>query len=202
MAKTKEQLEALRIQRRQTIVKKATLIFAFLAYHEITVDQITRAAGCSHGLFYHYFKSIDELYDEVMRSAVENIESSVFVGLYAARTPKGTLEEAIDRLCSLLNSDNDSGIASLYLLLSNRLRTKDNPHLKKYELKSILATDKLVDLLDKGQKEGVFHEGSAYDMGRCLIALIEGLTFARLYLGKNSFISPDKSIILKLIVKG
>ena len=201
MPKTKEQLEILRNQRKQDIIQAATLIFAFVSYHEITVDRITKAARCSHGLFYHYFDSIDDLYDQVMQNAINMLDDEVFAKKYENRSAREVLETATQFYCDLLNSDDDVRIACMYLLLNNRLRIQLVPELKKYETKSIYATDKLTRVIIAGQKEGVFYEGNASDMSRCLVSLINGLTFSRLYLGKNSFISPDKSIILKLIIK-
>lgn len=201
MPKTKEQLEILRNQRKQEIIKSATLLFAFVSYRDITVDRIVKEAKCSHGLFYHYFDSIDDLYDQVMQNAITTLEDNVFTKIYDKVSPKEALEIATQRYCDLLNSDNNERIASMYLLLSNRLRIKQNPELKKYEIKSIYATDKLLKIIEEGQKDGSFCEGNVQDMARCLFSLITGLTFSRLYLGNNSFISPDKSIILKLIIK-
>ena len=201
MPKTKEQLELLRNQRRQEIIRAATLIFAFVSYKEITVDRIVKEAKCSHGLFYHYFKSIDDIYDQVMQNSINLLDDKVFAKQYENRPPKEVLEIATQRYCDILNSDDDEKNASMYLLLSNRLRIHKNPELKKYEIRSIYATDKLLRIIEAGQKEGVFYNDDPVDLSRCLFSLITGLTFSRLYLGKNTFLSPDKSIILKLIIK-
>ena len=42
--------------RKELILNGALKVFCEKGYESTTVDDITKKAGCSHGLFYHYYK--------------------------------------------------------------------------------------------------------------------------------------------------
>lgn len=51
---------------RQKILKAAARLFNRKGFAEVTIGEIMRAAGLTHGGFYRHFKSKDELYSEVI----------------------------------------------------------------------------------------------------------------------------------------
>lgn len=52
-------------KRREKIVLSGLKVFCEKGYDSATIDDIVKKAKCSHGLFYHYFKSKKEIFDEV-----------------------------------------------------------------------------------------------------------------------------------------
>jgi len=71
MPRTKEQFESLRKESRQRILDAALKVFAKQGYHSATVDAIAKTAGISKGLMYNYFKSKDEVLNELMIGMME-----------------------------------------------------------------------------------------------------------------------------------
>jgi AcrR family transcriptional regulator len=71
MPRTKEQFESLRKESRQRILDAALKVFAKQGYHSATVDAIAKTAGISKGLMYNYFKSKDEMLNELMIGIME-----------------------------------------------------------------------------------------------------------------------------------
>jgi TetR/AcrR family transcriptional repressor of nem operon len=51
---------------RQRILRSAARLFNRRGFSEVTIGEIMRAAGLTHGGFYRHFKSKDELYSEVI----------------------------------------------------------------------------------------------------------------------------------------
>lgn len=66
MPRTKEQFEEIRKSSRQKILDAALEVFAKQGYHSATVDAIAKTAGISKGLMYNYFKSKEEVLNELM----------------------------------------------------------------------------------------------------------------------------------------
>ncbi len=70
MPRTPEQNQAIKDRRRGKLLEAAIKVFARLGYDDVSVDSITNQAHCSHGLFYHYFDSKEDifraLYNEVI----------------------------------------------------------------------------------------------------------------------------------------
>ena len=71
MPRTKEQFEEIRKSSRQKILDAALEVFAKQGYHSATVDAIAKTAGISKGLMYNYFKSKDEVLNELMIGMME-----------------------------------------------------------------------------------------------------------------------------------
>lgn len=66
MPRTKQQFETMRKESRQRILDAALEVFAEQGYHSATVDAIAKTAGISKGLMYNYFKSKEEVLNELM----------------------------------------------------------------------------------------------------------------------------------------
>ena len=68
--------------RRDSIIVSGLKVFCEKGYDGTTVDDIVKKAGCSHGLFYHYFKSKKEVFDQVMKSqnhvTFEEIQEKIY----------------------------------------------------------------------------------------------------------------------------
>ena len=71
MPRTKEQFEEIRKGSRQKILDAALEVFAKQGYHSSTVDAIAKTAGISKGLLYNYFKSKDDVLNELMIGMME-----------------------------------------------------------------------------------------------------------------------------------
>jgi AcrR family transcriptional regulator len=69
MPKTPEQNQQIKDERRANILNTALRLFALYGYDSIVINDITREANCSHGLFYHYFKNKVDLFLELMKIA-------------------------------------------------------------------------------------------------------------------------------------
>ncbi|MFA6541081.1 MAG: helix-turn-helix domain-containing protein [Bacteroidota bacterium] len=71
MPLSKKQFEAIRKNRRKVILDAALEVFAKEGYHASTVGAIAKKAGISQGLMYNYFKSKEELINELMIGMIE-----------------------------------------------------------------------------------------------------------------------------------
>ncbi len=66
MPRTKQQFETMRKESRQRILDAALEVFAKQGYNSATVNEIAKTARISKGLMYNYFKSKDEVLNELM----------------------------------------------------------------------------------------------------------------------------------------
>lgn len=71
MPRTKAQFEAIRKESRQKILDAALEVFAKQGYHSSTVEAIAKTAGISKGLMYNYFKSKEDVLQELMIGMME-----------------------------------------------------------------------------------------------------------------------------------
>jgi len=73
MPRTKEQFKLIRKVSRQKILDAALEVFAKEGYYSSTVGTIAKTAGISQGLLYNYFKSKEELLNELMIGMMESL---------------------------------------------------------------------------------------------------------------------------------
>lgn len=71
--RTKKQFEEIREEKRSLIMQTALEHFSLNGYHATTVSHIARHAGISKGLMYNYFRSKEELLQEIIRVSVEEM---------------------------------------------------------------------------------------------------------------------------------
>lgn len=69
MPRTKDQFQEIKENRRTEILKASLPLFSLQGYDAVKIDDITKSCGCSHGLFYHYFTSKEDLF-QTMRKTV------------------------------------------------------------------------------------------------------------------------------------
>lgn len=62
MPRTFEQNQAIKEARKKKVCKAALRLFALNGFKDVAVDDITREAHCSHGLFYHYYKDQEDVF--------------------------------------------------------------------------------------------------------------------------------------------
>ncbi|PWM75050.1 MAG: hypothetical protein DBX59_02550 [Bacillota bacterium] len=67
MPKTKTQLEKIKAERKEKIILAGLKVFCEKGFEGAKVEDIVARAGCSHGLFYHYFKNKREIFDEIVK---------------------------------------------------------------------------------------------------------------------------------------
>lgn len=73
MPRSKQQYEEIRKGSRQKILDAALEVFAKQGYHSATVDAIAKTAGISKGLLYNYFKSKEEVLNELMIGMMDSL---------------------------------------------------------------------------------------------------------------------------------
>jgi AcrR family transcriptional regulator len=71
MPRTKEQFEEIRKSSKEKIINAALEVFAKEGYYSSTISVIAKKAGISQGLLYNYFKSKEELLNEIMIGLIE-----------------------------------------------------------------------------------------------------------------------------------
>lgn len=194
MPRSAEQSALLREKRRAKILQKALKLFANLSFDDLTIDDIAKACNCSHGLFYHYFKSKEAVYNALMEERhVKHpewecpVEKILEVGGY-----KG-LELAFQYINDRLH---DSETAVLYLELDLH-----RPFTTLRKSEPLLGDDfynLLYKLVKKGRDDGDIIFGDPDDIATLIIDSAIGATTRRLCLGDPAFKTADIQLMLSL----
>ena len=197
MPRTPEQNKTIKDKRRGKLLSFALKAFAVNGYDHTAVDDITRPAKCSHGLFYHYFGSKEAVFDALIEEVLtKEAEVPVAEALELGGT-QGLRLLANYAEVAAKTGPNSLAVARITLELRNANGLDDAA--KKFR-KEHDVYGALVTLVKQGQDEGKVVAGDPKDIALALCDLAEG---AFLRLGDKSggpILSSD--LIYGLILKG
>lgn len=165
--------------KRDLIIDAGIRLFARFPFSEITVAAVAREASCGHSLVYHYFKNINELYDESV-AFVTTYFSSFVKGLNHKEetSPLILFVGGISQLIELLKSDPMSGYY-LSLVIFKYPETPPSDRITKLKNKWYKA---IVSLVTKGIESGVLIGLlSAEEILRSLQYSFQGITTSLMF---------------------
>lgn len=178
MPKSYEEYQKIKDERKNSIIFAAIPLFFSKKRSKIKIDDVTTLAGCSHGLFYHYFKGVDELY------------------LSIKKTPQ--INEIFTKINDLIYGDEYDSLTRItnYVLKQIIDGNFDN-------IKFVLVDEDfnkiITQLIGKGQKKKVITGGDPKEIVSSYISILIGLIDLR-KIDKDAII-PSADIIMNLARK-
>lgn len=198
MPRTPEQNKKIKDRRREKIMSVALKLFATRGYDSVTVDDITSEAKCSHGLFYHYFESKDDIFNAIMKDSLlvgsgePPYEESVKIG-----GVKG-LKLLVDYIVeSASKTDALMYYAEIYVTIRMQEGLRSKPELKKFKepMRYILT------LVKQGQEEGKVINGDPVDISLAFYDFIIGAITSRVAMGRKKFRPIPADVIMGMLLK-
>ena len=187
----KEQNEHMRTKTLEKINGAALSVFAEYGYNGATMKQISRAAGLSYGLVYHYYPSKEIIFRHLVDYA---LEGSIIALEQSMRTPLPAWEK-IKNLSAYLVKFALTGESSLYFLIVLQAMTEGKAipgMLKHIAERSELCYRKLIPAIVEAQEAGDAAEGDPEALAAAYFSFIQGLaTLAFQGKGYENKITPD-----------
>ncbi|MDP2942044.1 MAG: TetR/AcrR family transcriptional regulator [Candidatus Omnitrophota bacterium] len=87
---------ALHIDTRQKIINATLLVAAKHGFERATTDEISRTAGVSEGIIYHYFRSKQQLYESMVSEKAANFRAALIEEIGKIRGSRKKLERLIE----------------------------------------------------------------------------------------------------------
>ncbi len=197
MARNPAQNERMRDERRQAILSCAVRLFATRGLAATRVADIATEVGMSQGLLYHYFRSKEEIFVEIVRQAFDRMNTAARDLERLPLTPRQKVERAATTLMRTLEEhENFSWIS---VLISTASISDAVPA----EARAIISRERDVPyrvvarLARAGQKDGSFDDGRPDDLALVFWTTVKGLALHRLALG-SAYKSPDPRILTRI----
>ena len=194
MPRTAAQNEAIRDKRKDKIMNKTLKLFAIKGFDSITIDDISKASNCAHGLFYHYFDVKEDLYNAIVTQYETKYATKLLNYDEIEKMP------AIDALTNIINFyhnvlfENDLLVCYARLNLNRFYQTRT-------ATKSLGGVDLFIllpQLIAKGQKEGTVKNGNPDDIAKIMMSVFLAETELRL-VTKDDFVPMDPSVLIAQI---
>lgn len=194
--------------RRDSIIVSGLKVFCEKGYDGTTVDDIVKKAGCSHGLFYHYFKSKKEVFDQVMKSRNHVTFEEIQEKINSISSYREKLKIIIHGMFGNLVHDENSSYYFFFFLTQcfNYNHSEKKPPLKP-ENKPIKPLPIIIEeLFSEGIEKGEF--SNKYTAKQCtelFLSIIQGASLLYAISPKDIKIKsqlPSVEFILDIFSKG
>lgn len=157
-------------ERRTEIIETAERLFLEHGYEETPVELIIKEIGIAKGTFYHYFKSkeelldilVDQLIDEVtgmVRKLTEEKEGDALERMFELSTYFRTLAIGKERLTDYIHQEKNAHI-----------------HLRIEKGVTPVLVECYIDLIEQGNKEGIFNVKYPRDTALAMIGAATALS--------------------------
>ncbi|KAA9004829.1 TetR/AcrR family transcriptional regulator [Paenibacillus spiritus] len=175
MARNAEKDQALREKRLNHLLDCALEVIAVKGIGAVSISDIAAAAKISVGNVYHYFKSKDEIFDEILK------RGQTAYGEFVTHTASLDLPalEKLHLICSSWLSVRNHW-AHTILIHSARLAETSLPGTRSQVTERFTRNLLPVSaIIEQGQREGAVIDGDPLELAFYLVSLIQGLTLQR-----------------------
>jgi len=198
MPKTKEQFEQIRNERINTILESSLKLFVMKGYEAVTLDEVSKAADCSHGLLYHYFNNKKDLYLAVIDKIVMPYMREVVMGISLEQKAKYAAHDLLEAVLRRIKMVDDRNPWIIYLFLNIHLQK----NLFNKKVSERTPTFQCVEsIIQRGQQEGDFNDHNSVELAISILSTIKGLAFTRIHIGYKRFLCPSSDIIIRMLCK-
>ncbi len=162
----------MQIDKRKVILKVSKALFSRFGLVKTTVDEIAKLARIGKGTIYHYFKSKEDIFAEVIQKESNTLQEKIQQALNNENTPQGKLCAFVKTRFRHLKELNNyySALTDDYLQHYSFIEETRREYLKR-EIQTVR------DLLDEGVEKGVFKIKDTKLAAESIILLLKGLEY-------------------------
>ncbi|MFC2082320.1 TetR/AcrR family transcriptional regulator, partial [Bacteroidota bacterium] len=195
MARNKELNQQMKDARIEQILSSALKLFSTKGLAATKITDISEAADMSQGLIYHYYKSKEEIFIELIRGAFEKINAGSLYIENLPLSPREKIKTAIEGILENLEVSENS--ARYHLLVVHASISTAIPR----EAKSIIESenkkpyDTIARIIKAGQADGTIKNFDADELATIFWTSVKGLAMHKAVQGAK-FKSPDPEILM------
>ena len=200
LARNQEQNEKMREERKEQILVEALHQFATKGLFATKIKDIAEAVGMAQGLIYHYYKSKDEIYVELIKNALDKMNTAVFMLQEMPLPPHEKIRMAIEKLLQTIESNDDfTQTCRLISQATNSTAIPENAK-KLIEEKRDIPYQEIAKIMADGQKEGTIINADPNELAVIFWTSINGLAIYKAT-RQDSIAMPDARILINLFLK-
>ncbi len=154
MARNKQQNQQIREERKEQILQAALHQFSTKGLFATRISDIAETAGIAQGLMYHYYKSKEEIYVELIADALDKMNSAVFWLKDLPLPPHEKIRMAIEQMINTIeSSEKFNQTCRLIAHASNSTAIPEKAR-QLIESKRDIPYQEIANIMAQGQEEG------------------------------------------------
>ena len=187
--------EQIKDEKRNQILQSALKIFTRKGLAATKISDISTDVGISYGLVYHYFKSKEDIYFELINYAINSIKNVIEEIKREVDEPIEQIQRIAARVLSSIENKDTSGL--YYVLIMNAITCEAVPiSAPKIIEECMNRLALLADIISSGQKKGQIREGDPMELAVTCFSTLIGL--ASLKVSGTIKTLPDSHILMRL----
>jgi len=187
--------------RKKDIIDAASRLFSERDYHAVKVDDIAERVGLSKGTIYLYYENKENLFFSIIIERAKVL----YARLEQASQCETEFPDCLHKFVSTYLSFFRDHEAFFKIIHSEKTRLDMETHHKMHDYSSevLKALFKVViELMQKGQKNGVLRKDDPRTLSKILIALLNVYTFQRIILGEKSKHNEEVNEVVEYFLNG
>lgn len=157
-------------KRRQEIMEAGLDLFIHRGLSATKISDIAEKAGMSTGLLFHYFKSKEHLYEELIRFGMSG-PKAIMSGVTG--DPLAFFQTAAEQIIG--SASKQPAVAKMFILIKQASYNDAAPDPVKEMLKDEDAIKHSAGLIEAGQKAGAIREGDPMALAVAFWSAVQGV---------------------------
>lgn len=197
MPRNKELNQKIKEERRQQILSNALMLFTQKGLAATKITDIASVSRISQGLMYHYYKSKEEIFIELIRIAFDRMNEACRWLESQSLSPKEKIKFAIEELLKTLEQNKDA--SRYHLLIAQATASEAIPEEAKDIIKkeNTFPYEAIARIIAEGQKDGSIKKYDAKELALAFWTSINGLAIYRAVHGEK-FKAPNANILTSM----
>jgi len=200
MSRNKELNQIIKDERREQILTAALKLFAKKGLAATRMSDLSKNTGISQGLIYHYYRSKEELFTNLVDTAIEKMNTAAVNLEKLSFSAKEKIILAIDSLLKGFNENTNT--SDYYFLITQTALSDAFPREAKdiIRSKNNIKYEVMTRIFKQGQDEGTVKNYHVSEMVTLFFSTLNGLALNKAIHGEE-FIMPGKDIIQGMFLK-
>lgn len=200
MARTKEQNEKMRTEKKELILKEALKQFSDKGLFATKIKDIAEGVGMAQGLLYNYYKSKEEIYTELVDNALDKMNDAMEMLEAMEDAPHEKIRKSIIQLLKTIEESEEFNQTCRFIAQATNSSAIPQEARKSIELKRDKPYESISSIIKQGQLEGTIVEGDPYQLAVLFWTSINGLAIYKATREGNPTI-PQAEILIKIFLK-
>jgi len=179
-------------KRREEILEAGLNLFIRKGYSSTKIKDIADCAGMSVGLMFHYFKSKENLYEELIRYG---LSGPMKIMTLTDMEPIAFFEEAAKQILQYIKAQTFT--AKMFVLMGQAYYNEAAPQGVKDMLRDFDIYTPTAQLIQKGQVNGTIREGDSLALSLTYWSTIQGV--AELMAARPDLPGPESDWIVDIL---
>ncbi|MDD4170475.1 MAG: TetR/AcrR family transcriptional regulator [Desulfotomaculaceae bacterium] len=200
MARNQQQNEKMREDRIKQIQAEALHQFANKGLFATKIRDIAEGVGMAQGLIYHYYKSKEDIYVELIKNALDKMNAAVLMLKETPLPPHEKISMAIKQMLYTIETSEDFTQTCRLIAQATNSTAIPEDAKKLIEEKRDLPYQELAKIIAAGQKEGTITAGDPKELALVFWTSLNGLAIYKATRREHTSM-PDPGILINIFLK-